>query len=203
MRDMKKRRKAMTLLSLDVGLTGGLAFFKDGKLVKTKPMPVLRVCIQEKLEQQDLKDGKKQIIKSGPNKGKVKMKLRRPAKYKNKLDISTVMSEMMACDYIVIGQQGCQMMNSTKACSTTMFNYGQLIAAAELSQIPYEEVLPQVWKKDMHLTMTKDEKLALKGDKALITKTLKAKAISQAQHLTGKKFITPKGAMLDGEAEAF
>ena len=176
--------------------------FVDGKLTHVDTMPKRKICVETKLEQFDLKDGKKQFIKSGPNKGKPKMKVRRPAKYKDEIDCKVLMGLMFAADMIIIEQQACQMLNSTKACSTTMFNYGKLIALAEVSETKYETILPRIWKTDMHITMTKDEKKALGGDSKLIKDTLKAKSVSLATHISGRKFVTPRGKSMHDEAEA-
>lgn len=192
----------MNLLAIDSGLNGAVAMFVDGKLTHVDTMPVKRVEIESKLEQFDLKDGKKQYIKSGPNKGKPKMKVRRPAKYKMELDCKIIMGLMFAADKIIIEKQGCQVMNSTKACSTTMFNYGKLVAIAEVSETDFDVILPAVWKKDMKITMDKDEKKALGNDSKLIKDTLKAKAVSHAKHLSGRDFVSPSGKMLHDEAEA-
>ena len=192
----------MKILSIDSGINGAMAMFDDGALDNVIAMPTIRIEIESKLEQFDLKDGKKQFIKSGPNKGLPKMKVRRPAKYKNELDCKTIFQLMVYADKIIIEKQGCQVMNSTKACSTTMFNYGKLLAIAELSEVPYETVLPKQWKTAMYITMTKDEKLALGGDIKLIKQTLKAKSCALALKLTGQSFITPRGAMNHDAAEA-
>ena len=77
------------------------------------------------------------------------------------------------------------------------------MAAAEVERIKVVIVSPSQWKSEMHITMTKDEKLALHNDKPLITKTLKAKACALAAKLYPKNnFISDRGALLDGQAEA-
>lgn len=176
--------------------------FVDGKLTHVDTMPVKRIEVEPKLEQLDLKDGKKQYIKSGPNKGKVKMKLRRAAKYKMELDCKIIMGLMFAADHIVLEKQGCQVMNSTKACSTTMFNYGKLLALAEISETAFEVILPRTWKEAMGVSMSKDEKKALGNDSKLVKETLKAKAVSHARNLSGRDFMSPGGRVLHDEAEA-
>ncbi len=190
------------LLTIDSGISGAIALFEDKKLLHTSTMPTIKIETIKKLEQFDLKDGKKQFIKSGPNKGKPKMKLRRAAKHKYELDCKILMGLMFAADKIIIEQQGCQPLNSTKVCSTIMFNYGKLLAIAELSEKDYETVLPAKWKTEMHVSMTKDEKKALKNDSKLIKHTLKAKAVSLAKKLSGLDFVTPQGRMQHDEAEA-
>lgn len=148
----------MNLLTIDSGLNGAVAMFVDGVLTHVDTMPVQRIEVEKKLEQFDLKNGKKQFIKSGPNKGNPKMKLRKAAKYKMELDCKVIMGLMFAADKIVIEEQWCRQMNSTKSCSTTMFNFGKLVAIAEVSETDYEIVSPQVWKTAMGITMTKDRK---------------------------------------------
>ena len=193
-------------ISLDPGWEGAIALFVNDKFVNVQSMPLLRVETVPKLEQFDLKDGKKQVIKSGPNKGKFKMKLRRAAKYEKILDIGIIFSLMKMSDIIVIEQQSCRPGNGSTQCAKTMTNYGRLLGMAEVCKSLYDTELhiaiPSVWKRDMHITMSKDEKKAC-GSPTLVTETLKAKACSLARSLfPGNDFKTAKGRMLDGQAEA-
>ena len=194
------------MVSIDPGKDGGIATFIGTKMKDAISMPTVRVCVKDKLEQLDLDGkGKKQFIKSGPNKGKPKMKLRSPAKHVTKLDMHMIACMMSKSDIVVIEQQSCRPGNGSKQCAETMTNYGRLLGAAEALGKNVYIVSPSKWKTDMHLTMTKDEKKALGGDSKMITDTLKAKAISHAKFLLKEHtelFVTDRGRLLDGVAEA-
>lgn len=192
----------MTIVSIDPGLDGGIAIFEDGKLIEKHSMPTVKIETQAKLEQLDLKHGKKQFIKAGPNKGKPKMKLRRAAKSYKDMNMYQVAVLMEKGDVIVIEHQQPRPGNGSAQCAKTMFNYGRLMGLAYLTNVEIEVVRPQLWKADLHITMTKDEKKVC-GSASLVTKTLKAKACSLAKHLYPKEeFVSPKGKLMDGIAES-
>ena len=193
----------MRLISVDSGINGAIARFNDRDMQEVITMPVTKVETQSKLEQFWLDSaGKKVTVASGPNKGKFKMKLRRAAKYKNMLDVSEIYDMFEWADHIVLEKQQPMIGNAASSSFTIGLNYGRLLALAELSGTPFTEVMPVSWKKAMHITMSKDEKLALGGDKKLITHTLKAKSCALAKKLTGANLVTSKGRMLHDEAEA-
>lgn len=188
------------------GKDGGIAIFEGTKLTQVMSMPIKKIRTRPAITQFDLDaKGKKQFIKSGPNKSKAKTKIRSAAKHTTVLDtnyIDHIMSEM---DIIVIEQQSCRPGNGSKSCAETMTNYGKLLGIAEVREADLHIVSPNKWKTEMYITMTKDEKLALGGDSKLITQTLKAKAVSKAKHLFPEhtdSFVTERGRMLDGVAEA-
>ena len=196
----------MKILSCDPGLSGGISRFIDGAIQYIGLMPTIRVEVLSKIEQFDLKNGKKQFIKSGPNKGKPKMKLRRAAKYKEVLDMPRIYSLMQNVDVIVIEAQSCRPGNGSAQCASTMTNYGRLLGVAEVANNLYGSKLvianPASWKTDMHITMDKDEKKAC-GSASLVTLALKAKACALAKKLFPKyEFKTPKGKLLDGLCES-
>ena len=192
----------MKMLAIDSGLTGALALFEDGELQHYFKMPTYQKITKEKLMQFDLLDGKKQYIKSGPNKGKEKMKVRRPEESTRVLDVQSIIGYMREVDQVVIERQNPRPGNSAGASFTTGINFGKLLACAEWSETPTLLVNPATWKTALHITMDKDEKKALGDDSRLIKKTLKAKAVSLAKHLSGCDFTNSRGTVDHDSAEA-
>ena len=172
------------VLSFDPGLSGAYSRFENGKYVYCEAMPIYKKIIKEKLLQFDLENGKKQVIKSGPNKGNFKMKVRRPEKTKNVLAVSTILDAMKEADIIVIEEQSPRPGNSAGSSFTTGVNYGKLLACAELSEAKIVTTLPRVWKRDMKLSQDKLE------------------SIEMAEKLTGKEFRTARGRLLHDHAES-
>ncbi len=124
-------------------------------------MPILKIETKPKREIQDLKDGKKQYIKSGPNKGNLKMKLKSPAKYKTELDvkfINNLFSSLEPDDYIVIEVQNPRPGNSAMSSASTMKNFGKLLALAGISNATLVLITPQSWKAYYGLTVDKNQK---------------------------------------------
>ncbi len=126
-------------------------------------MPINRIETKAKQMQFDLdysttKSGKKQFIKSGPNKGQVKMKMKSPAKYKKELNIKYLYDLFKAQDIIVIEKQNPQPGNSAASSASTMRNYGKLLALAELSEAKLVLVAPMTWKKHFGLALSKQER---------------------------------------------
>jgi len=151
----------MTIISFDPGLTGGHAVFGNGKLMYAGIMPIKKIETKPKRMVQDLKDGKKQYVKSGPNKGNLKMKMKSAAKYKTELDTIQVHALMQNQDFIVIEQQNPRPGNSAASSASTMKNFGKLLACAELSDAQLILVTPGVWKKHYGLSLTPKEKKLL------------------------------------------
>lgn len=161
----------MNILAIDPGLTGGLAFtreilpnqfdFLGGILMPTKRIEIKPKQMQLDLDYSTTKSGKKQFIKSGPNKGKLKMKLRSPAKYKKELDIKTLFDILKEQDVIVIEKQNPQPGNSAASSASTMKNYGKLLALAELSEAKLVLVAPMTWKKHFGLALSKIERKSM------------------------------------------
>ena len=193
------------IVSVDPGLDGGIAIFDDDKLVVTRSMPTITIITKTAIRTLKLDaKGKKQHYKSGPNKDKPIYTIKTPAKTKKILDVHTILQYFDGANAIVIEQQNPRPGGSAQASFTTGINYGRLLGAAELSRHSTLVIVsPNKWKADLHITMTKDEKLALGNDKKIITLTLKAKAVSLASMLYKEHvFISDRGKLLDGIAEA-
>ena len=162
----------MKILSVDPGLTGGLAEFDTSiqndhsgflgaSLIYTSRIEVKPKKLQLDLDYSSSKAGKKQYYKSGPNKGKPKMKLKTPAKYKKELDTKNLFKLFNKQDVIVIEQQNPRPGNSAISSASTMKNYGKLLALAELSDAKIVHVSPTVWKKHFDLIVSADQKKAM------------------------------------------
>ena len=173
------------LIAFDPGITGAYSRFENGLYVFSETMPTYDKVVREKLLQFDLKDGKKQVIKSGPNKGNFKMKVRRPEKVKKMLDVKTIMEVMSDADEIVIERQSPRPGNSASSSFTIGTNYGKLLACAELNMKDVVLVTPAKWKQETGLS------------------TDKAASIEMAEKLTGKKFRTDRGRLLHDIAESY
>ncbi len=162
----------MRILSIDPGLTGGFAEFNAHKIDNNPSqniflagaiMPTKRIEVKAKQMQLDLdysttKSGKKQFIKSGPNKGQVKMKMKSPAKYKKELNVKHIFKLFKEQDIIIIEKQNPQPGNSAASSASTMRNYGKLLALAELSEAELVLVAPMTWKKHLGLDVPKLER---------------------------------------------
>ena len=172
------------LLTCDPGKAGYFSVFKHDKYVEAIPMPLRKIVTQEKIMQFDLKDGKKQIIKSGPNKGQAKMKVRRPEKTKNELDTRRIMSLMSKADVIVIERQNPRPGNSASSSFTTGVNFGKLLACAELSGAKIVLVNPNTWKSYLGLSQDKLD------------------SVEMAERLTGESFRTERGRLQHDASEA-
>ena len=192
------------LLAIDPqpGITGSMALFENGKLQHYFKMPTYDRIVKEKLLQFDLLNGKKQYIKSGPNKGCVKMKVRRPATTKKELAVNAIVGYMREVDHVVIELQNPRPGNSAQASFTTGVNFGKLLACSGVSDTPTTFVTPAAWKTEMHVTMSPDEKKALGNDSKLIKETLKAKSVSLARSLSGFDFVNSRGTVDHDSAEA-
>ena len=177
--------KENILLAIDSGINGAIASFSDGKLTQVISMPTVNMEVQSKLEQLDLDaKGKKQFIKSGPNKGKVKMKPRRPAKYKKMLNTGHIYDMFKSADTIILEKQQPMRGNAASSSFTIGLNYGRLLALVELSGKAKVEVMPAVWKKYMGLGHDKQE------------------SVDMAEALESVKLTTDKGRLMHDEAEA-
>jgi hypothetical protein len=178
-------KRQHVLLAVDSGINGAIASFSDSKLTQVIPMPTLKIEVKSKLEQLDLDvKGKKQFIKSGPNKGKVKMKLRRPAKHKKIINTQHVYDMFKSADTIILERQQPMIGNSSSSSFTIGLNYGRLLALAELSGKATVQVMPSVWKKYLGLGHDKQE------------------SVDMAEALEGIKLTTDKGRLMHDEAEA-
>ena len=192
----------MNILAIDPGLTGGLAEFNTsiqstinlngfigGLAIPTNRIETKAKQIQFDLDYSTTKTGKKQFIKSGPNKGQVKMKMKSPAKYKNELNIKRLYELFKIQDIIVIEKQNPQPGNSAASSASTMRNYGKLLALAELSEAKLVLVAPMTWKKHFGLALSKTER------KLMTPKEYKDLSIAKAYELS--KFNTSYDGISD------
>lgn len=170
------------IISIDIGLDGGI--YKNGIAY---PMPTTEIILKAPVMVQALdKAGKKVIIKSGPDKGKVKMKIKTPAVTKRELDVFKIQElfESNIKQTIVLELPGNSIGNSARSSSTTDRNFGKLLAIAELSGANVVTVPANQWKKALNLSKDKID------------------SINLAEQLSGASFRSPKNKLYDGLAEA-
>lgn len=168
------------VIGVDPGKTGGIAIETNSIL-----MPTVDILVKEAIYQFALKDGKKQLIKSGKNAGEYKKKIRTPAKYKTELDVKSIFDIFTQGSIVVTELPGNTRGNAAKATATTFTNFGKLLALAELAGCEIVQVPANKWKKDLGVTKDKEQCVAL------------------AEELSGLSFRTERGALLDGPAEAW
>ena len=171
------------IISIDIGLDGGI--YKNGIAY---PMPTTEIILKAPVMVQALdKNGKKVIIKSGPQKGQVKMKIKTPAVTKRELDVFKIKDLFESNDKqtIVLELPGNSIGNSARSSSTTDRNFGKLLAMAELSGANVVTVPANQWKKALNLSKEKID------------------SINLAEQLSGALFRSPKNKLYDGLAEAF
>lgn len=169
------------ILGVDIGKSGGIA--ND---TLSWDMPIKKRIIKDAIYVLD-KDskGRKQVYKTGPNKGKVKKKLKTAAKYATELDLKSIYNIFKDASVVVFEGMQQSFGNSAKSTKTTAYNEGKLHAVAELANCTIVVVPPHKWKKDMKLSNEKIE------------------SVQMAEQLRPhEKFRTPKGRLLDGRAEA-
>lgn len=170
------------IISIDIGLDGGI--YKNGIAY---PMPTTEIILKAPVMVQALdKAGKKVIIKSGPDKGQVKMKIKTPAVTKRELDVFKIQElfESNNKQTIVLELPGNSIGNSARSSSTTDRNFGKLLAIAELSGANVVTVPANQWKKALNLSKDKND------------------SINLAEQLSGALFRSPKNKLYDGLAEA-
>lgn len=170
------------IISIDIGLDGGI--YKNGIAY---PMPTTEIILKAPVMVQALdKSGKKVIIKSGPDKGKVKMKIKTPAVTKRELDVFKIQElfESNNKQTIVLELPGNSIGNSARSSSTTDRNFGKLLAIAELSGANVVTVPANQWKKALNLSKDKID------------------SINLAEQLSGASLRSPKNKLYDGLAEA-
>ena len=180
--------KFNTIVSVDIGLSGGISLFQDNKLVACISMPTVKVETKPARYKLDLLNGKKQLIKSGSNKGKPKMIQVSAAKYDTHLALNEIKDFFSFSEpekvAIILEAPAMSFGNSASSTATTNQNFGKLLAVAELCNLNIFTVPPHKWKKDLNLT--KDKELC----------------VYFAEKEFGKKFRTDRGRLLDGQAES-
>ena len=180
--------KFNAIVSVDPGLSGGISLFHDNKLVACITMPTVKVETKPARYKFDLLNGKKQFIKSGPNKGQAKMIQVSAAKYDTKLALKKIEDFFLFSEpenvAIILEAPAMSFGNSASSTATTNQNFGKLLAVAELCNLNIFTVPPHKWKKDLNLTKDKEE------------------CVSFAEKEFGKKFRTDRGRLLDGQAES-
>ena len=180
--------KFNTIVSVDPGLTGGLSLFVNNQLVACISMPTVKVETKPARYKFDLLNGKKQFIKSGPNKGQAKTIQISAAKYEINLALNEIKDFFTFSEpekvAIILESPAMSFGNSASSTATTNQNFGKLLAVAELCKLNIFTVPPHKWKKDLGLT--KD----------------KLQCVEFAEKLFEKSFRTDRGALLDGQAES-
>ena len=180
--------KFNTIVSVDIGLSGGISLFQYNQLVACILMPTVKVETKPARYKLDLLNGKKQFIKSGLNKGKPKMIQVSAAKYDTHLALNEIKDFFRFLEpekvAIILEAPAMSFGNSASSTATTNQNFGKLLAVAELCNLNIFTVPPHKWKKDLNLT--KDKELC----------------VSFAEKEFGKKFRTDRGRLLDGQAES-
>ena len=180
--------KFNTIVSIDPGLAGGLSLFQDNQLVSCISMPTVKVETKPARYKLDLLNGKKQFIKSGPNKDKPKMIQISAAKYDTTLALNEIKDFFTFSEpekvAIILEAPAMSFGNSASSTATTNQNFGKLLAVAELCNLNIFTVPPHKWKKDLNLTKDKEE------------------CVRYAEQLSGKSFRTDRGALKDGPAES-
>ena len=180
--------KFNTIVSADIGLNGGLSLFQDNQLVACISMPTVKVETKPARYKFDLLKGKKQFIKSGPNKGQAKMIQISAAKYDTHLALNEIKDFFTFSEpenvAIILEAPTMSFGNSASSTATTNQNFGKLLAVAELCNLNIFTVPPHKWKKDLNLTKDKEQ------------------CVKYAEKLFNKSFRTQRNAMLDGPAES-
>lgn len=180
--------KFNTIVSIDIGLAGGLSLFQDNNLVTVIDMPVKKIETKPARYKFDLLNGKKQFIKSGPNKGKAKMIQISAAKHDTILDLHKIKSFFTFSEpegvAIILEAPAMSFGNSASSTATTNQNFGKLLAVAELCKLNIFTVPPHKWKKDLGLTKDKEQ------------------CVSFAEKLFDRNFRTQRNRLIDGPAES-
>ena len=180
--------KFNTVVSADIGLAGGLSLFQDNILIACMDMPIKKIETKPARYKFDLLNGKKQFIKSGPNKGQAKMIKISAAKYDTVLDLKTIASFFTFSEpedvAIILEAPAMSFGNSASSTATTNQNFGKLLAVAELCKLNIFTVPPHKWKKDLNLTKDKEQ------------------CVKYAEQLFNKSFRTQRNSLIDGQAES-
>lgn len=180
--------KFNTIVSADIGLSGGLSLFVNNQLVSCISMPTVKVETKPARYKLDLLNGKKQFIKSGPKKGQAKTVQISAAKHDTHLALNEIKDFFAFSEpekvAIILEAPAMSFGNSASSTATTNQNFGKLLAVAELCNLNIFTVPPHKWKKDLNLTKDKEQ------------------CVKYAEQLSGKSFRTDRGALKDGPAES-
>ena len=180
--------KFNTIVSADIGLSGGLSLFVNNQLVACISMPTVKVETKPARYKFDLLNGKKQFIKSGPNKGQAKMIQISAAKYDTHLALNEIKDFFTFSEpenvAIILEAPAMSFGNSASSTATTNQNFGKLLAVAELCKLNIFTVPPHKWKKDLALSKDKEE------------------CVRYAEKLFNKSFRTQRNRLIDGPAES-
>ena len=180
--------KFNTIVSVDPGLAGGLSLFVNNQLVACISMPTVKVETKPARYKLDLLNGKKQFIKSGPNKGEAKKVQISAAKYDTYLALNEIKDFFTFLEpekvAIILESPAMSFGNSASSTATTNQNFGKLLAVAELCKLNIFTVPPHKWKKDLGLTKDKEV------------------CVRYAEQLFNKSFRTQRNSLIDGQAES-
>lgn len=180
--------KFNTVVSVDPGLSGGLSLFVNNVFIKSILMPTIKHEVKEAKYKLDLLNGKKQFIKSGPNKGQAKKVQTSVAKYENNLYLQEIKEFFTFAEpekvAFIIETPAMSFGNSASSTATTNQNFGKLLAVAELCNLNIFTVPPHKWKKDLYISKDKEQ------------------CVKYAEQLFKQEFRTQRGKLLDGPAES-
>ena len=180
--------KFNTIVSADIGLSGGLSLLINNQLVSCISMPTVKVETKPARYKLDLLNGKKQFIKSGPKKGQAKTVQISAAKHDTHLALNEIKDFFTFSEpekvAIILEAPAMSFGNSASSTATTNQNFGKLLAVAELCNLNIFTVPPHKWKKDLNLTKDKEQ------------------CVHYAEQLFNKSFRTQRNSLIDGQAES-
>lgn len=169
------------VVSIDIGLNGAIFGSHLGNKEPIK-MPTIKIETKKPVKVLNLKDGKKQFYKSGPNKGEPIYKIKTPAKYKKELDCKSIYNLLLGSEFIVI--ESPNHTHGARSAATTHKNYGKILALAELVDAEVVIVAASKWKKDLDLPSDKEP------------------CVVKAEELSGLSFKKENGTLMHDEAES-
>ena len=173
-------------LSIDIGLTGGIAIWNNRLLSHIIPMPTNKILIKKAVTVFKYKD-KKKVIKTGSKKGERPTVIKTPAKYRLELDIKALEKLFRKQDFILFEDMGFSVGSSVSSVRTSAENFGRLKCICELNDIEYDVVRPHIWKKFFNIGKEKKETLEIVSEH-FITRDM--------------DYFTKRGKLKDGEADA-
>ena len=136
---INKNHLPPNIVAIDPGKDGGITTSSYSISMPTKRIETKSARYVFDLDAK----GKKQIIKSGPNKGQPKMKTKSPAKYEIELDLEEIMKHITGVNNqltVVIETPGHT--HGARSAATTHRNFGKLLACIELSGSKIFKVAP-------------------------------------------------------------